>query len=191
MDPPEGPTRAAPASPRLEGVVESFGDVAALDGVDLELRPGEVLALLGPNGAGKSTAVAILLGLRRPDAGARCSSVAIRVSRPPRRVGAVLQEVGFPPGLRVRELVDLVRPTYPTPAPTRRPRRARASTALADREAGGALGRAAPTPCGRAGARRTPEALFLDEPTAGMDATARRALLRDLVGFAATAAPCS
>ena len=68
------PTRTArqlSPLPRLEGVGKSFATARALDGVDLELTPGRVLALLGPNGAGKSTAVAIMLGLRRPDAGPR------------------------------------------------------------------------------------------------------------------------
>ena len=65
----EPPVTSAPPLARLEGVTKSFGSVRALDGVDLELRRGEIVALLGPNGAGKSTAVAIMLGLRRPDAG--------------------------------------------------------------------------------------------------------------------------
>src|SRR5687767_13226546 len=52
------------------GLVKSFGDVRALDGMDLEAAPGTVLALLGPNGAGKTTTVRILTTLLRPDAGA-------------------------------------------------------------------------------------------------------------------------
>src|SRR3954452_25452141 len=51
------------------GLVKSFGDVRAVDGVDLEAPPGSVLGLLGPNGAGKTTAVSVLTTLLRPDAG--------------------------------------------------------------------------------------------------------------------------
>jgi ABC-2 type transport system ATP-binding protein len=49
----------------LEGVRKRFGAVAALDGLNLEVRRGELLALLGPNGAGKTTAIALMLGLQR------------------------------------------------------------------------------------------------------------------------------
>src|SRR4051812_9243883 len=52
-----------------KGLVKSFGDVRALDGVDLEVAPGSVLGLLGPNGAGKTTAVRVLTTLLKPDAG--------------------------------------------------------------------------------------------------------------------------
>ncbi len=52
-----------------EGLVKSFGDVRALDGVDLEAAPGTVLGVLGPNGAGKTTAVRVLTTLLEPDAG--------------------------------------------------------------------------------------------------------------------------
>ncbi|MEU9860132.1 AAA family ATPase [Streptomyces sp. NPDC047971] len=54
---------------RAEGLVKSYGDTVALDGVDLELRVGEVRALIGPNGAGKTTAMRILAALEHPDAG--------------------------------------------------------------------------------------------------------------------------
>src|ERR687893_330024 len=53
----------------VEGLVKSFGDVRALDGVDLEAAPGTVLGLLGPNGAGKTTAVRVMATLLSPDAG--------------------------------------------------------------------------------------------------------------------------
>ena len=52
-----------------QGLVKSYGDVRALDGVDLEAAPGTVLGVLGPNGAGKTTSVRILTTLLEPDAG--------------------------------------------------------------------------------------------------------------------------
>ena len=54
---------------RLSGITKSFPGVRALDGVELELFPGEVTALIGENGAGKSTIVKILTGIYQPDAG--------------------------------------------------------------------------------------------------------------------------
>jgi ABC-2 type transport system ATP-binding protein len=54
---------------RLAGVIKSYGRLTALDGADLQIRRGELLALLGPNGAGKTTAIALLLGLIRADSG--------------------------------------------------------------------------------------------------------------------------
>ena len=54
---------------RLEGVTHYYGSTLALDGLDLEIGAGEVVALLGPNGAGKTTAVSLLLGLLRPTGG--------------------------------------------------------------------------------------------------------------------------
>jgi ABC-2 type transport system ATP-binding protein len=53
----------------VTGLVKSFGNVRALDGVDLEVPPGSVLGLLGPNGAGKTTTVRVLTTLLLPDAG--------------------------------------------------------------------------------------------------------------------------
>src|SRR3954468_14607830 len=63
IDSSDGPAISA------HGLVKSFGDVRALDGIDLEARPGTVLGVLGPNGAGKTTTVRVLATLLRPDAG--------------------------------------------------------------------------------------------------------------------------
>ena len=170
---------------RLEGVVKSFPTVRALDGVDLELRRGEIVALLGPNGAGKSTAVAVMLGLRRPDAGrARLFGRDPREPTARRAVGAVLQEIGYPPGLRVRETVELVRAHYADPVETDDVLCRIGLADVAHRDAGGLSGgqrRRLAVALALAG---SPDALFLDEPTAAMDVTARRALLRDIAGFA-------
>jgi len=66
-----GESRGAGTGPAIEvtGLKKSFGEVRALDGVDLEVAPGTVLGLLGPNGAGKTTAVRVLTTLLKPDAG--------------------------------------------------------------------------------------------------------------------------
>ena len=186
----ESPSMPSDATPlpvaRLDNVVKEFKGARALDGIELELRPGEILALLGPNGAGKSTAVAILLGLRRPDTGtARLFGRDPRDPAARRHVGAVLQEITFPPALRVREAMDLTRAHFED-APSSDTTLTRVGLAgEADRDAGGVSGgqrRRLAVALALAG---NPRALFLDEPTAGMDATARRSLLRDIVDFAA------
>ena len=178
----EGETPVA----RLRAVRKAFRNVVALDGVDLELRKGEILALLGPNGAGKSTAVAIMLGLRRPDSGqATLFEGDPRDARSRRHVGAVLQDVSFPSGLRVQAAVDLVRAHYPDARPAAEVLARIGLDGASGRDAGGLSGgqrRRLAVAMGLAG---SPRALFLDEPTAGMDASARRALLGDIVSFAA------
>jgi ABC-2 type transport system ATP-binding protein len=170
----------------LEDVTKSFPSVKALDSVELELRRGEIVALLGPNGAGKSTAVSIMLGLRRPDSGR--VELYGRDPREPgarRNVGAVLQDVAFPPGLRVRETVELVRAHYAHAASTDDVLERLGLASVAGRHAGGLSGGQRRRLAVSLALTGNPEALFLDEPTAGMDANARRALLSDLAGFAA------
>jgi ABC-2 type transport system ATP-binding protein len=170
----------------LDGVTKSFASVRALDSVALELRRGEIVALLGANGAGKSTAVSIMLGLRRPDAGR--VELYGRDPREPgarRTIGAVLQDVGFPPGLRVRETVDLVRAHFPEAASREAVLERLDLAGAGERHAGGLSGgqrRRLAVALALAG---NPQALFLDEPTAGMDAHGRRSLLDDLARFAA------
>ncbi len=187
--PPGDVSRLAVSSPPVASLVavsKTFGATRALDEFDLELRQGEVLGLLGPNGAGKSTAISLLLGLRRPDEGrATLFGRNPRETGARRRIGVVLQEVSLPPVLRVGELVELVRVHYRDPAP---------QTELLERLD---LGELARTQIGglSGGQRRRlamalalagrPDALFLDEPTAAIDAGGRRVLWRELSAFAA------
>lgn len=89
----------------IEGLRKSYGDVAALRGVDLDVAAGEIVALLGPNGAGKTTLVSIVAGLRRPDEGvvlvdgldALRRSADVR-----RRIGLAPQDLGIYPVVSVR-----------------------------------------------------------------------------------------
>src|SRR3954451_18437305 len=88
----------------LRGVHKRYGTLAALDGVDLDLRPGQVLALLGPNGAGKTTTIGLLLGLLQADAG----QVQLFGRDPQqldarRNIGVMLQHAEPPSTLKVGE----------------------------------------------------------------------------------------
>src|ERR1035437_665153 len=90
----------------MVGVTKRYGDNVALNDVDLDIRPGEILGLLGPNGAGKTTLVSIAAGLLRADTGT-VKVCGIDVRRDPvgarRRLGLAPQELGVYPLLSVRE----------------------------------------------------------------------------------------
>ncbi|MDQ0990588.1 ATP-binding cassette domain-containing protein [Streptomyces sp. V3I7] len=103
------------------GAVRTFGEVRAVDGIDLEINRGETVALLGRNGAGKSTTISLLLGLAEPDEG----SVELFGAAPERSVraglvGAMLQEARPVPRVTVGELVSFVASRYPEPMPVAR-----------------------------------------------------------------------
>lgn len=170
---------------RLQEARKRYGAVDALQGVDMTLRRGELLALLGPNGAGKTTAIGLLLGLLRADAGTvelfgrDPQDIAAR-----RGIGVMLQTAGLPERLRVGELLEQARCYYPSP------RSMADCVALAGLEgllqrpygklSGGQQRRVqfAIAICGR------PQLLFLDEPTTGLDIDARQTLwqaVRELV----------
>lgn len=94
------------------GISKSFGGVAALDGVGLALRPGEVLGLAGANGAGKSTLIKILTGQLRPDAGSLTLGGEAVVLTSPREaqragIGVVAQELDLVPDLTIAENIYL------------------------------------------------------------------------------------
>lgn len=170
----------------LRSVTKRFGAVNALDGVDLRIGQGEVLALLGPNGAGKTTALSLLLGLRRPDAGS-----AELFGRDPRdpsaraHVGATPQDSGFPPTLRVAEIVDLVRAHFTDPAPGEELLVRFGLSDLRRRQAGGlSAGQRRRLALALAFAGR-PRAVFLDEPTVGLDVEARLAAWGQIEQYAA------
>ena len=97
----------APASVTIEGISATFGDVAALDDVSLDVRAGEILCLLGPSGSGKSTLLRIVAGITRPVRG-RITIEGVEVEGPgvsvepeKRRVGMVFQDYALFPHLTV------------------------------------------------------------------------------------------
>jgi ABC-2 type transport system ATP-binding protein len=164
-------------SARLIAVRKSYGAVTALDGVDLDVRPGELLALLGPNGAGKSTAVGLMLGLAEPDAG----EVQLFGQSPHsldarRRVGVMLQSAGMPETLKIRELLAQTRAYYPHPLDAG----ACAKTAGIDDLLGRRYGKLSEGQKRRVqfalAIAGRPRLLFLDEPTVGLDMESRQGL---------------
>jgi ABC-2 type transport system ATP-binding protein len=161
----------------VRGLRKAYGTVQALDGLDLTVNRGEVLAVLGPNGAGKTTMVEILEGHRRADAG----DVRVLGHDPAQReraflsrIGIVLQEGGLDPNITVREAVELYSAAYPHPRPAAE---VLELVGLGDRAAlrantlSGGQRRRLDLALGIAG---DPELIFLDEPTTGFDPAARR-----------------
>lgn len=155
---------------------KSYDHIRAVAGIDLNVRPGEVVSFLGPNGAGKSTAIDMLLGLTHPDAGSvsvwgRTPQEASRAGM----VGAMLQEGGLLARATVAELVDAVRNLSPHPLPLAEVLRTAQVEEFAgqmcDRLSGGQVQRVR-FALAIAG---NPDLLVLDEPTVAMDVTTRRA----------------
>jgi ABC-2 type transport system ATP-binding protein len=168
----------------LTGVRKRFGSVQALDGFDLAVNRGELLAVLGPNGAGKSTAISILLGLQSADQGtAELFGHAPQDIDGRRRIGVMMQEVMLPGVMRPRELLEQVASYYPTPYDVDSVIERLSLEGLLNRPYGKLSGgqkrqvQFALALVGR------PELVFLDEPTVGLDIQAREALwkvVRDL-----------
>ena len=137
----------------FENVSKQYGGLKAVDGLNLDLRPGETVALLGPNGAGKSTSLDMLLALKKPTGG----RIRMFGSDPYHaiksgRVGAMLQSGGLMPEVTVRELVTPGRQPAPAagagrdddearPASTRSPTSGSTSCPAARRSGSGSRSR--------------------------------------------------
>ena len=161
----------------LRGAVKSYGALRALDGIDLELHRGELLALLGPNGAGKTTAISLVLGLVRADAGeVRLFGMDPQRIEARRGIGVMLQHAQLPATLRVGELIRLTASYYPSPRSVAESAELAGVADLLQRPYGKLSGgqqrrvQFALALCGN------PRLLFLDEPTVGMDIEARQKL---------------
>jgi len=182
----------------VHGLVKRFGEVVALDGVDLVAARGQVLGLLGPNGAGKTTLVRVLATLLRPDAGTarvlgfdvQHDAAALR-----ERIGLAGQYAAVDENLTGSENLIMVGRLY---GASRSSATARARELLERFDLLDAAGR--PTKTYSGGMRRRldlaaalvakPPVLFLDEPTTGLDPRSRSSLwgvIEDLVAGGTTA----
>ncbi|GAA2360711.1 ATP-binding cassette domain-containing protein [Streptomyces carpaticus] len=186
-----------PGAIYAEGLVKTFGDVRALDGVDFDVPEGTVLGLLGPNGAGKTTAVRVLTTLLRADSG-RAEVAGLDVATQPnevrRAIGLSGQFAAVDDYLTGRENLQMVGQLYQLPA---REAKARAGDLLERFNLADAGDRTARTYSG--GMRRrldlaaslvvSPPVMFMDEPTTGLDPHNRQALwelIKELVAGGTT-----
>ena len=165
------------AAIHCKGLIKRYGDITAVDGLDLDVRPGECFGLLGPNGAGKTTTVEIFEGLLRADGGdvrilGECWRGAARRLRD--RLGIQLQETRLHEKLTVLETITLFRSFYSAGfaphAVLQRVGLEEKKSARVGTLSGGQhqrLSLACALVC-------DPEILFLDEPTTGLDPQSRR-----------------
>jgi len=171
-----------------EGLVRHFGDVKAVDGVDLQVDHGEIFGFLGPNGAGKSTVIRMLTTLLKPTAGhARVAGydVVTQANEVRRNIGVALQDAAIDPLMTGNELLRLQAVLYGLPVAQVQPRADEllervGLTGAADRRVGTYSG----------GMRRRldlalslvhqPTVLFLDEPTTGLDPMSRITLWEEV-----------
>jgi len=168
----------------VEKLTKTYGRVRAVDGLDLEVLPGEIFGFLGPNGAGKTTTIRILTTLTRPDSGtARING--FDVTKQPRQAktefGVVQQHLSLDRELTVWETMELHARLRRIEPPKRRQRIAELldyveldgqARQKVDNLSGGMKRRLM---LARALIHR-PKVLFLDEPTVGLDAQSRRRL---------------
>jgi len=164
---------------RVRGLRKAYADVVAVDGLDLEIAPGECFGLLGPNGAGKTTTIEICEGLLQPDEG-EVSVLGLSWDRNERalreRLGIQLQETQLSEKLTVTETLRLFRSFYPKGSEVdrviERVQLEEKRHSRVGKLSGGQKQRLA-LACSIIG---DPDLLFLDEPTTGLDPQSRRQL---------------
>ena len=160
----------------VHGLRKSFGDITAVDGVDIVVAPGEVVALLGPNGAGKTTTIEMLLGLRKPDTGtARVFDLDPREAVRTGRVGAMMQTGGLVGDGTVREVVHLIAAMHSAPLTVARALEVAGIADLAGRKIKTLSGGQRQRVLFALAVVPDPDLIVLDEPTVGMDVESRRA----------------
>jgi ABC-2 type transport system ATP-binding protein len=172
------------------GLTRRFGDLVAVDRVDLAIRRAQIYGFLGPNGSGKTTTIRMLCGLLRPTAGeARVLDLRIPrdASKLRRRIGYMTQRFSLYDELTVRENLDFMGEVYSLP-PARRRKRIDALLAeyrldRPDQRAGTLSGGQRQRLALAASLIHEPELLFLDEPTSAVDPQNRREFWESLFGL--------
>jgi ABC-2 type transport system ATP-binding protein len=172
----------------VEGLERSFGDVLAVQGIDLRVEEGEIYGFLGPNGAGKTTTVRMLTTLLLPTGG-RAGVAGFDVVAEARQVratiGVALQEAALDPLMTGRELIRLQATLQGLPTGEGR-KRADALlervdlAAAADRRVGGYSGGMKRRLDLAAALVHEPRVLFLDEPTTGLDPVSRKTIWEEV-----------
>lgn len=171
----------------LRGVTRSYGEVRALDGLDLEIRPGEIVALLGPNGAGKSTAMEMMVGLATPEQG----SVRVLGTDPTTAtrtglIGTMLQAGALLPDQRVRTMLRMLHSLQAHPMPMAEVVAQADIAELMPRRISALSGGQSQRVRFAIALLGDPQVLLLDEPTVGMDIGARRAFWQQMRRVAAS-----
>ncbi|NUP39657.1 MAG: ABC transporter ATP-binding protein [Streptomyces sp.] len=178
----EGPLAGAPVVD-FTSVNKSYGPVRAVADLSLQLHAGETVALLGPNGAGKSTALDLLLGLKNADGGqVRLFGTTPAQAIEAGRVGAMLQSGGLMEEVTVRELVGLACDLHPKAYPVDQVLAGAGITDIASRmvnKLSGGQEQRVRFALATAGAN---DLIVLDEPTVGMDVSARQAFWTTMRG---------
>ena len=151
------------------------GTLTAVDNLDLTISKGEIIALLGPNGAGKTTLIDMILGLTEPARG----TLTVQGISPKKAVqrgdiGAVLQTGGLLKDLTVRQTLEMLATLYPTRINIDKVLANADLTELAHRKVGKCSGGQQQRIRFAIATMHDPNILILDEPTTGMDVTARR-----------------
>ena len=168
----------------FHAVTQRYGELTALDAIDLTLEPGQTVALLGPNGAGKSTAISLMLGLLEPSAGrVETLGSAPQAAVAAGRVGSMLQSSGLPTAARVGELITFSRALYSRPLAGADILARAGLDDLVDRRVDALSGGEMQRVRFALAIAGDPELLFLDEPTVAMDVESRRAFWRDMRAF--------
>jgi ABC-2 type transport system ATP-binding protein len=168
-------TRSPTPAIALTDVHKHFGSVRAVDGIDLVVEPGEIVAFLGPNGAGKTTTVDMLLGLSRPSQGdVEIYGMAPHQAIQRGLVAAVMQTGGLLKDLTVEETVRLTSTLFVQTRPVAEVLQRAGNSDIGDRLVGKCSGGQQQRLRFAMALLSDPELLVLDEPTTGMDVEGRR-----------------
>ena len=175
----------------VRGVIKCFGDKTVVNGIDLQVKRGEIYGFLGPNGSGKTTIIRILCGLLTPDAGSgSCLGYDVLTQQAliKRHVGYMTQRFSFYEDLSIAENLDFIARIYDVPHRKDAVAKSLENIGLKNRRrqlagelSGGWKQRLALAAC----LIHSPQLLLLDEPTAGVDPKARRDFWDEIHALAA------